>query len=45
MVAEAPEQWYTFKPMWPDDAAEEAELRSSAPRADDDGAVERRAGP
>jgi hypothetical protein len=22
MIAEAPEQWYTFKPMWPTEAAE-----------------------
>jgi KDO2-lipid IV(A) lauroyltransferase len=26
MVRPAPEQWYTFKPMWPASAAEEAEL-------------------
>ena len=26
MVAAAPEQWYTFKPMWPDNDAEEGML-------------------
>jgi KDO2-lipid IV(A) lauroyltransferase len=26
MVSEAPEQWYTFKPMWPASAVEAAEL-------------------
>lgn len=26
MVSEAPDQWYTFKPMWPSDAAEVAAL-------------------
>ena len=27
MVREAPEQWYTFKPIWPSSAAESAALR------------------
>ncbi len=45
-VARAPAQWYSFKPMWPDTAAEAAELewranemlagRSGAPRASGD---------
>ena len=26
MVAAAPEQWYTFKPMWPDNEADEGML-------------------
>jgi KDO2-lipid IV(A) lauroyltransferase len=30
MVAEAPEQWYTFKPMWPAGAAEAAALEARA---------------
>jgi KDO2-lipid IV(A) lauroyltransferase len=30
MVAEAPEQWYTFKPMWPSSAAESAMLAARA---------------
>jgi KDO2-lipid IV(A) lauroyltransferase len=30
MVAEAPEQWYTFKPMWPARAAEAAALAERA---------------
>ena len=30
MVARAPEQWYTFKPMWP---ATQAEARALARRA------------
>jgi len=30
MVAEAPEQWYTFKPMWPATDAEAAELARRA---------------
>jgi len=30
MVAVAPEQWYTFKPVWPDSAEEEAELEARA---------------
>ena len=28
MVAAAPEQWYTFKPMWPESAAEERALEA-----------------
>jgi KDO2-lipid IV(A) lauroyltransferase len=34
MVAEAPDQWYTFKPMWPATAAESASLAARA-AADD----------
>jgi KDO2-lipid IV(A) lauroyltransferase len=30
MIAEAPEQWYTFKPMWPATAAEDAALAARA---------------
>ncbi len=30
MIAEAPEQWYTFKPMWPARAAEAAALAERA---------------
>jgi lauroyl/myristoyl acyltransferase len=30
MVARAPDQWYTFKPMWPDEAGEIAELERRA---------------
>jgi len=30
MIAEAPEQWYTFKPMWPATAAESAALAARA---------------
>ncbi len=30
MIAEAPEQWYTFKPMWPATAAESAALADRA---------------
>jgi KDO2-lipid IV(A) lauroyltransferase len=30
MVAVAPEQWYTFKPMWPDSPAEAEELAARA---------------
>jgi lauroyl/myristoyl acyltransferase len=30
MVAEAPEQWYTFKPMWPATAAEADEVARRA---------------
>ena len=30
MIAEAPEQWYTFKPMWPATAAEGAALAARA---------------
>jgi hypothetical protein len=30
MVAEAPEQWYTFKPMWPARASESAALEARA---------------
>jgi KDO2-lipid IV(A) lauroyltransferase len=42
MVAQAPEQWYTFKPMWPASGSEAAALaeraRMTRPRADDDDA-------
>ncbi|MEX1296352.1 MAG: lysophospholipid acyltransferase family protein [Candidatus Limnocylindrales bacterium] len=34
MVAEAPEQWYTFKPMWPATQAEAAELERRAAAAE-----------
>jgi KDO2-lipid IV(A) lauroyltransferase len=30
MIAEAPEQWYTFKPMWPGSTAEAAALARRA---------------
>ena len=30
-IREAPEQWCVFKPMWPDDPAEEAALAARAP--------------
>ncbi len=30
MIAEAPEQWYTFKPMWPASEAEAGELAHRA---------------
>jgi KDO2-lipid IV(A) lauroyltransferase len=33
MIAEAPEQWYTFKPMWPAHEAEVAALASRAAQA------------
>jgi KDO2-lipid IV(A) lauroyltransferase len=37
MIAEAPEQWYTFKPMWPASEAEAEELaRRAAGTADAD---------
>jgi KDO2-lipid IV(A) lauroyltransferase len=32
MIAEAPEQWYTFKPMWPASQAESAALAARAAR-------------
>jgi hypothetical protein len=32
MVSPAPEQWHTFKPMWPQTAAEEAALAERAGR-------------
>ena len=32
MISEAPEQWYTFKPMWPATAAQAAELALRAAR-------------
>jgi lauroyl/myristoyl acyltransferase len=37
MIAHAPEQWYTFKPMWPASAAETRELarRAATPEAAD----------
>jgi lauroyl/myristoyl acyltransferase len=34
MIAEAPEQWYTFKPMWPADEAETEELARRAAETD-----------
>ena len=30
MVADAPDQWYTFKPMWPETELEAAELEQRA---------------
>ncbi len=36
-VREAPEQWCVFKPMWPDDPAEEALLASA--RCDNPGSA------
>jgi hypothetical protein len=30
MIAEAPEQWYTFKPMWPATGAESDALAARA---------------
>ena len=30
MVADAPDQWYTFKPMWPETELEAAELEHRA---------------
>jgi lauroyl/myristoyl acyltransferase len=36
MVAVAPEQWYTFKPMWPQSAEDEEELASRARAALED---------
>ena len=29
-IAAAPEQWYSFKPMWPDDPAESRALEARA---------------
>jgi KDO2-lipid IV(A) lauroyltransferase len=34
MVSEAPEQWYTFKPMWPATAAQAADLAARAARTE-----------
>jgi hypothetical protein len=34
MVAEAPDQWYTFKPMWPATEAEADELADRAARTE-----------
>jgi hypothetical protein len=36
-IAAAPQQWYSFKPMWPstDEEATELELRAAAMLADD----------
>jgi KDO2-lipid IV(A) lauroyltransferase len=34
MIVEAPDQWYTFKPMWPTAAAEVAELARRASQAE-----------
>jgi lauroyl/myristoyl acyltransferase len=34
MIVEAPDQWYTFKPMWPAAAAEVAELERRAGHAE-----------
>ena len=38
MIADAPEQWYTFKPMWPASQAEQAELARRAAATQRDGA-------
>jgi hypothetical protein len=35
MVGDAPDQWYTFKPMWPTSATEVAELKRRAAEASD----------
>lgn len=32
VIAAAPDQWYSFKPMWPETAAEKAELEGRAAR-------------
>ena len=32
VIAAAPDQWYSFKPMWPETAAEAAELEARAAR-------------
>ena len=32
VIAAAPDQWYSFKPMWPETAAESAELEARAAR-------------
>jgi KDO2-lipid IV(A) lauroyltransferase len=37
VIREAPEQWCVFKPMWPDDPAEEAQLAERARAALDPG--------
>ena len=42
MIAQAPEQWYTFKPMWPLSPAETATLAARAAEHDDKPAAERR---
>ena len=34
MIADAPDQWYTFKPMWPTSATEIAELERRAAEAE-----------
>jgi lauroyl/myristoyl acyltransferase len=37
MISQAPEQWYTFKPMWPASEDEAAALALRARRAEEDG--------
>ena len=44
MVAEAPEQWYTFKPMWPTRPSESAALAARAARTASGSGVGRDAG-
>jgi lauroyl/myristoyl acyltransferase len=34
MIATAPEQWYSFKPIWPSTAAEKAVLAERAAQMD-----------
>jgi hypothetical protein len=41
-VRAAPEQWYSFKPMWPATEAEAAELEARATAVREGGAVRRR---
>ena len=36
-IRQAPDQWYCFKPIWPDDPDEAAELAERAARAQEDG--------
>ena len=36
-IREAPEQWCVFKPMWPDDPADEAALAARAAAGAGDG--------
>ena len=41
VIREAPEQWCVFKPMWPDDPAEEARLAEQARAAGRSGSADR----
>jgi hypothetical protein len=45
MVAVAPEQWYTFKPVWPETAQEKAELAAGRPRWQPTASARAAAGP